>query len=138
MTDLPPGFQEFWDQCARKAGKDQAIKTFAKFPISSHPAIMDGLEMSKQEWIEEGREKKHIPYPSTYLNSLDWQISAEERVCRLVPKIKQPKDWTVEEWRQKYPPCEFSSHYIRSHYNLREVPDEIKREYGLQSRGALG
>lgn len=68
------GFEEFWGEYPRKAGKSDALKAWKKAKIlDALPTVLDGLRKQKQsdQWKEDGG--RFVPYPATWINGQRWQ-----------------------------------------------------------------
>jgi len=75
LKERPPdnGFDSFWGQYPKKAGKADAAKKFkAAIGKTTLAVMLDALEKHKQsrQWSEDGG--KYIPNPSTWLHQERW------------------------------------------------------------------
>lgn len=73
-------FNLFYEAYPRHVGKEPALKVWLRNPEYSnglYDTIMRTLKRHT-ETLFKGREKKHIPYPATWLNSKPWNDAGGE------------------------------------------------------------
>lgn len=66
-------FDEWWATVPRKVSKGQARKAFkAARKKADLGTLIDGMVSARERWAREGREKRYLPHPSTWLNAEGW------------------------------------------------------------------
>ena len=71
-------FEDFWHNYPRKTSKQAAKKAYhavCPTPDLAVTILQDLVERMMYDWAL--REKKYIPYPSTYLNQRTWEDPIE-------------------------------------------------------------
>ena len=67
------GFDSWWDEYPRKEGKGAARKAYATaLKKSDAQSLFAGLTRSARAWADEGRTRRLIPLPTTWLNQERW------------------------------------------------------------------
>lgn len=83
----PNAFDEFWTAYPRKEGKGQARPAFNRAEKKVGAAVIIAATVEYRQWCEsEGKEKRFIPMPSTWLNGERW---SDERVSTQEPDRMQ-------------------------------------------------
>ena len=74
-SDLPEGFEAFWEKYPRKTAKANALKAWAKLKPNAELAtkIMQsvGYHCVCADWVKDGGQ--FIPHPATWLNGKRWE-----------------------------------------------------------------
>jgi len=66
------GFEQFWTAFPKKVDKPAAVRAWRKVRPEESQAILARVELNKiGEW--QGKEKRFIPNPATWLNGRRWQ-----------------------------------------------------------------
>lgn len=113
-------FDEFWEICAVKRGKPDARKAYKEARKTfSHAEIMERYD----QYLRHKESWRQYCWPQKWLKKY---IEDEYETP------KRPEQLTADEWRKTLgEPSEFTRHYIKNKYDLREIPQEILVEYGL-------
>lgn len=76
------GFDEFWQVCPRKVGKQNALKAWQRINPDDdlRATILAALERQAalEQWKKDGG--KYIPHPATWLNGRRWEDEVDESV----------------------------------------------------------
>lgn len=83
----PHAFDEFWTAYPRKEGKGQARPAFDRAAKKVGEAVIVTAAVEYRQWCDsEGKEKRFIPMPATWLNGERW---TDERVTTQPPDRMQ-------------------------------------------------
>lgn len=81
-NEYPPEFEEFWKSYPRAADKSDAFKAYEKnVQVPEEvPDLRKAVANFNALMELEGREKKHIKHPSTFLNERRWRDMLDPQV----------------------------------------------------------
>ena len=66
-------FAGWYSKYPRKEGRGAALRAYrAALKKADAPTLLAGVERSAKAWGREGRERKHVPLPATWLNQERW------------------------------------------------------------------
>lgn len=85
-------FADFWAAYPRREAKREAEKAWMKLKAAEKIAALQAIPAHVAKWDNEGREKRFIPLPATWLNGARWEDEVEVEV----PKSSSAW-WTTEE-----------------------------------------
>ena len=73
-TEVPDGFEDFWERYPRKTSKTVAIRAWSKLQPDAElrEKMFTALEVHKKsrQWSKDGGE--YIPYPASWINQKRW------------------------------------------------------------------
>ena len=96
-------FNAFWSLYPRKVSKLDAEKAASKLKEEDWPLVFDGLKKYIKSWASEGKEKKFIPHPATFLNKrrfedeieCDDEIQAESACHTFIKSVQNKNNSTM-------------------------------------------
>lgn len=106
-SDLPEGFEAFWEKYPRKTAKANALKAWAKLKPNAELAtkIMQsvGYHCVCADWVKD--EGQFIPHPATWLNGKRWEdeLRPVDNVHHLPARrgALEPIDFDSTDWLGK-------------------------------------
>ena len=109
-TEVPPGFEKFWETYPKKKAKPDAMKAFRRVNPNEQQlaAMIAAIEKQKQTHDWQKDNGQFIPYPATWLNQHRW----EDEDTEIQPEQQ-------EEYKPRYRMIQDGDEYV-----MQEVADD--------------
>ena len=122
-------FEKFWDVFAYKNGRAPALKAWTNIP--EYDGVLFALILA-------GAKREAQARPGLIARGLTPKM-AQGWITDQRWEDEQPKsaaadhsEWTAADWLKTYPPDKaFAADYVRRHFDASDIPEEIRKEYGL-------
>lgn len=83
----PADFVAFWAMYPRRESKHYTRRIWHRLPAADRRAALAALPDHVAEWQAQGREMRHIPHPSTWLNGRRWEDELESSPAAQAERI---------------------------------------------------
>jgi hypothetical protein len=71
-------FDQWWAGYPRKIAKPDALRAFLRVPLSERHWLLECTPLWVAAWAAEGREKRFIPHPASFVNKGYWREAPPE------------------------------------------------------------